>query len=376
MMLMPPPRGLPRCRTHDCVLIGLCAGELGGDPALAQHQYPVGHTEDLGQLRGDHQHGETICHQPVQDAVHLSLGADVDAARRLVDDQQRRAARQPLAEHDLLLVAADRVATVFAHPRELHPQAARPYLRQLPFARAPDQAEAAQPAQRGQGNVLVDAISITRPCLAPVLGHQSDPGLHGRERLAVRQLCAVDPHLPEVRLSIPKTARATSVRPAPTSPARATISPRRTWKENVVEHADAAQFLHIQYHLTGFSGGLGNSESRSRPTMDRMMSSMVTSSIGAVADSVAVTLIRHPLTAREGLLQPVGDEQHGRALGAQCPDHVEQPLHLDGRQSGGRLVHHQNPCIERQCLGDLHDLLSATERPRAARPGPDAHRAA
>ena len=44
--------------------------------------------------------------QLVEQPVHLGLGADVDAAGRLVDDQQRRAAGQPLAEHDLLLVAA------------------------------------------------------------------------------------------------------------------------------------------------------------------------------------------------------------------------------------------------------------------------------
>ena len=42
-------------------------------------------------------------------AVDLGLGADVDAARRLVEDQHLRAHRQPLAQHDLLLVAAGQV---------------------------------------------------------------------------------------------------------------------------------------------------------------------------------------------------------------------------------------------------------------------------
>ena len=41
--------------------------------------------------------------------VDLGLGADVDAARRLVEDQHPRAHGQPLAEHDLLLVAAREV---------------------------------------------------------------------------------------------------------------------------------------------------------------------------------------------------------------------------------------------------------------------------
>ena len=38
--------------------------------------------------------------------VHLGLGADVDAARRVVEQQHRRLRVEPLGEHDLLLVAA------------------------------------------------------------------------------------------------------------------------------------------------------------------------------------------------------------------------------------------------------------------------------
>ena len=41
--------------------------------------------------------------------VHLDLGADIDAARRLVDDQHLGPERQPAGQHDLLLVAAGQV---------------------------------------------------------------------------------------------------------------------------------------------------------------------------------------------------------------------------------------------------------------------------
>ena len=44
--------------------------------------------------------------QAAQQPVDLRLGADVDAARRLVDDQHLRAEREPLGQHHLLLVAA------------------------------------------------------------------------------------------------------------------------------------------------------------------------------------------------------------------------------------------------------------------------------
>ena len=40
------------------------------------------------------------------DRMHLGLGADVDAARRLVEDQQRGIGVEPFAQHHLLLIAA------------------------------------------------------------------------------------------------------------------------------------------------------------------------------------------------------------------------------------------------------------------------------
>ena len=47
-----------------------------------------------------------VVRQRAQQPVDFRLGADVDAARRLVDDQHLRPEREPLRQHDLLLVAA------------------------------------------------------------------------------------------------------------------------------------------------------------------------------------------------------------------------------------------------------------------------------
>ena len=47
-----------------------------------------------------------LAHQPVD----LRLRADVDALRRLVEDDHRRLGRQPPRQRDLLLVAAGEVA--------------------------------------------------------------------------------------------------------------------------------------------------------------------------------------------------------------------------------------------------------------------------
>ena len=43
------------------------------------------------------------------EAIDFGLGADIDAARGLVEDQHFRAARQPTPKHDLLLIASGQI---------------------------------------------------------------------------------------------------------------------------------------------------------------------------------------------------------------------------------------------------------------------------
>jgi hypothetical protein len=48
---------------------------------------------------------------------------------------------------------------------------------------------------------------------------------------------------------MPNTARAISLRPAPTRPASATISPARTVERHVLEHPDAGQPTHLEHDV-------------------------------------------------------------------------------------------------------------------------------
>ena len=73
---------------------------------LPHHEDAVAHAEDLRQLRGDEQDRQALSGEVRDRAVHIGLGADVDAVRRLVEDQDPRLRCEPLREHDLLLVAA------------------------------------------------------------------------------------------------------------------------------------------------------------------------------------------------------------------------------------------------------------------------------
>ena len=82
---------------------GVLARQVGGDPALADDQDAVGHAEHLGQLAGDHQDRHALPRELGQQAVHLGLGADVDAARGLVDQDDLGRAFHHLGQKQLLL---------------------------------------------------------------------------------------------------------------------------------------------------------------------------------------------------------------------------------------------------------------------------------
>ena len=66
----------------------------------------VGELVDLGQIGRDQDDAGALRQERAEQAVDLGLGADIDADRRLVEDEQLGAMRQPFADDDLLLVAA------------------------------------------------------------------------------------------------------------------------------------------------------------------------------------------------------------------------------------------------------------------------------
>src|ERR1700730_14936600 len=69
------------------------------DNAMAKiHEFP--------ELRRDDDHGRTLLSEPMHQAIDLGLGADIDAARRLVEDQNVRLRHHPFADDQFLLIAA------------------------------------------------------------------------------------------------------------------------------------------------------------------------------------------------------------------------------------------------------------------------------
>ena len=120
--------------------------QLADDPALAHHGDPVGEAEQLGHLGGDHQDGDAGGGELLDQAVDLELGADVDAAGRLVQDQDARLAGEPAGEHHLLLVAARELADLLLDGGRLDARAGRRAPDQPALAPAVEEAQRARPA--------------------------------------------------------------------------------------------------------------------------------------------------------------------------------------------------------------------------------------
>src|SRR4051794_8524774 len=121
---------------------------------------------------------------------------------------------------------------------------------------------------------LIDR-SMTRPCWRRSSGTKATPAAIAAVGLPLGSRRPWTSTWPPSALSTPKIARATSLRPAPTRPASATISPARTSKETSVKTPSRVRRDTDSSGAPIAAAVLGNSASRSRPTMRRTRSSSV-----------------------------------------------------------------------------------------------------
>ena len=130
--------------------------------------------EDLEHLGGDEHDRHPLLEQLRHQREHLGLGADVDPARRLVEQEHLRLVHEPAGDHDLLLVAARE-----APDRRLDP--GRPDAEPLEqmLARAALLAPPAREPERpcAHGDVLADAAGHVEALAVPLLGDEREPSL-------------------------------------------------------------------------------------------------------------------------------------------------------------------------------------------------------
>ena len=108
----------PRHQEADALLVGVLLGKLGEDPSLEHHQHAVGERQDLAELGRDEQDGAAAVALGDELLVDILGRADVEAARRLLGDQERRLVREFARHDDLLQVAARERADIDALIRD------------------------------------------------------------------------------------------------------------------------------------------------------------------------------------------------------------------------------------------------------------------
>ena len=163
-----------RGEVHDRFLAGLRARQHPGPPALRDDHDPVREQQQLRQLRAHHHDRQPLARQRAHQVVDLLLGADVDAAGRLVEQEHPRPGGQPLADDHLLLVAAGERRRDLLDAGAAHPEATHRLGRHLRLAAGGADAEAREARQRRQRDIVADRRLQMQPLGLAVLGHERD----------------------------------------------------------------------------------------------------------------------------------------------------------------------------------------------------------
>ena len=106
--------------------------ERAGELAVGDDEHAVGGLEHLQHLGAEHDHRIARMGEFAQQAIDLPLALDIDAAGRLLQQEQARLAHQRLGDGDLLLIAAGERADALEDRPGLHQEAAGRRLGQLP----------------------------------------------------------------------------------------------------------------------------------------------------------------------------------------------------------------------------------------------------
>ncbi len=339
--------------------------QLTGDPAVGEHDDPVGHADHLGKFRGDHQDRHALSGQLPHEGVDTFFRADVDAAGGLVQNNHLRLGRQPFRQHHLLLVASG---------EETH----------LLVIAACDQIQRGEDAgdvprslgglTRGhrvqhQSGVRYHGLVQCQPLSLAVFGDQGEPCTHSSSRRG-------DPHRPAV--AQPDLAARepfdAEQRVRHLGAATALKAGQRGDLSSPQLEVDAIELIiaaagHPQPDVPGYRPGkLVGIEARDRPA-HHLADQLVGGDRGRVhcVDQGSVLEDRHPVGEVEDLLEPVGDVEDRHAALPQPLDQAVQELDLLVGERGGRLVHRDDPGVMRDRLDDLHDLLSSDgQRPHRA----------
>ena len=222
---------------------------------------------------------------------------------------------------------------------------------------APDAAAAAAPASCSRAptarGMMPSALrsSGPNPIPAPIASRGDCSAPACRRRRIV----------PASTASAPKTARAVSERPDPSSPARPDdLTPAQLDSDDAVERA-ARRRRSPASSTVGADRRLGRADCRAAPLglgqlaaehrRDQLVAAD-SSAIGALGDGAPVAHHGDPVADGVELVEPVGDEDDRHALARAAADDVEQDADLVLGERRRRLVHDHELGLGGQRAGD------------------------
>ena len=205
---------------------------------------------------------------------------------------------------------------------------------------------------------VADGHRTNHAVTPPILGHIRDAVLDCLARCAGGDERPIDPDSPASAGVRPNSVRASSLRPAPTSPASPTISPARTlnvtsrtparWHVRL-RMARASRRLHVRFvpedrrHLAADH----ERDERGAVHPDRLPR----------VDSPAVAQHGDSIGELEDLVEAMADVEHAGPTRAHLADSREQACHVVRRQRRCGLVHDHDACVAAERTRDLDELL-------------------
>ena len=112
------------------------AAELAVDPSLEHRNRAVGQLDDLFHVGGDHQHGHARVLELANDVVNVAASRRVNAAGRLIENDDLRIRGQRAGDDHLLLVAAGEAADLILERNDLRSEILDVFLRDFSLTAA------------------------------------------------------------------------------------------------------------------------------------------------------------------------------------------------------------------------------------------------
>ena len=168
------------CILHDSLLIQFFSSEHSRHFSRLDDTYVIAHIDDLRQLAGYHDNGDTRLRQLINNGINLKLRIDIDASRRLVQNQDIRLDCQPFSKDNLLLVSAGKTSRFHQFHPVCHCFDMKLFFiiinHFLTFPVADGNSVNIR-VNRRQREVKTDRIAKDKSLFFPILRHQSDARL-------------------------------------------------------------------------------------------------------------------------------------------------------------------------------------------------------